>query len=154
MKYARLLFYLLPCYSLIVAAPETTSSQANNDQALKSMGQQKFEAICMACHKYQPESPMLAPPIFAVKNRYNRTYDDDKAWIDAVVSYVQKPSIEASIMPGAQKKFGLMPALPLPEEDLRAIAEFLRTTDFKHPNDSNCNESTGKRKQQRRKGKI
>ena len=111
---------------------ETDPSEAKPTEAL-SIGQQKFEAICMACHKYQRGQPMLGPPVFAVQDHYNRGYEDDAEWIQAVVDYVKKPTEEASLMPGARIKFGIMPALPLPDEDLKQIADFLRHADLQKP---------------------
>jgi hypothetical protein len=36
-------------------------------------------------------------------------------------------------MPGAIRKFGLMPAFPLPDEELQAVAEFLYDSDMSLP---------------------
>ena len=76
---------------------------------------------------------MLAPPAFAMRDHYNRVYENDDEWIQAMVNYVQKPTKESSLMPGAHEKFGLMPSLPLPDEDLKQIADFLRHADLQKP---------------------
>ena len=46
---------------------ERAPDPAATTEPLISIGQQKFEGICMACHKYQPGPPMLAPPVFAIR---------------------------------------------------------------------------------------
>ena len=60
-------------------------------------------------------------------------YENDDEWIQAMVSYVKNPTEESSLMPGAHEKFGLMPALPLPDEDLKQIADFLRHAELQKP---------------------
>lgn len=96
-------------------------------------GKAMFESLCMACHKAQPSPPMLAPPVFAMKDHYLRAYPGKDEFVDAVAKWAKAPDKEKSLMPGALKKFGLMAALPLPDEQLRQIADYLYQNEFAKP---------------------
>ena len=96
-------------------------------------GRQAFEQICMACHKYERQQPMLAPPVFAVKDHYLRVYSKEQDFVNAVVAFVSKPDADKALMPGAIAKFKLMPPLPLPREQLESIASFIFRADLKKP---------------------
>ena len=99
-----------------------------------AQGRAKFELFCMVCHKYDQEEPMLAPPIFAVADHYNQNYGDDKeAYIEAIVQWTKNPSEEKTLMPGAVRRFKLMPPFPIPDPDVKAIATFMFETDFTIP---------------------
>lgn len=111
--------------------------QADKPESLEKnvayQGRALFEQICMACHKYERQQPMLAPPVFAVKDHYTRVYSEEKDFVDAVVAFVSKPDAEKALMPGAIAKFNLMPPLPLPREQLESIASFIFRADLEIP---------------------
>jgi len=46
---------------------------------------------------------------------------------------VKSPSPERTLMPGAVKKFNLMPALPYSDEDLAVIAEYIFEESMEKP---------------------
>lgn len=107
------------------------------DEAARSLGEQKFSQYCAVCHKEDNTPPLLAPPSFAVLRRYSMEYGEDKdAFVKAIVAWVKAPSVESSLMVGARKKFGLMPAFPYPDKDLEAIAVYLYEANFEQP--KNC----------------
>ena len=116
----------------------------------KHPGREKFELYCMACHKDAREDPMLAPPVFALKRHYGWKYGEDAdAFAAAIVEWVKAPSEEKSLMPGARQKWGLMPALPFPEADLKLIGAYLSGAKVVLPSDcsahdpSQCNSVDG-----------
>jgi hypothetical protein len=49
------------------------------------------------------------------------------------VNFVHRPDEAYSKMPGAVRRFGLMPALPLPNDDLEAIATIIFYSDLEAP---------------------
>ncbi len=82
---------------------------------------------CFICHasafkEGMNHKDMQAPPMPAVKMHYLRRYPQKEDFIRAVRQWVKKPTVEKSLMPGARKKFGLMPAFPYPDEDLEKMA--------------------------------
>lgn len=101
--------------------------------AANDPGAERFKAVCMACHKLDRGPQMLAPPAFAVQNHYLRMHPEQGAFVQAVVDWVRFPDINRTLMPGAVRRFNLMPPLSLPEQELRAIAAFLYRAKFQEP---------------------
>ena len=115
--------------SLIAAALLASPLQA--EQA--AQGKEHFKAVCMACHKLDRGPQMLAPPVFAVQNHYLRVYPEKAEFVQAVVDWVRAPEVGKSLMPGAVRRFKLMPAMPLPRDELESIAAFLYDARFQEP---------------------
>ena len=118
--------------------PEPSATQDTSATAelsdLAQLGKSKFDAICTACHKETFTDPMLAPPMAMVKDHYSRLFKSDKAgFVEAVVDWVKAPKQEKTLMPGAIRNFNIMPPLPLPDEDLKAIATYLYEADIPFP---------------------
>ena len=87
-------------------------------------GRELFDKYCIACHKIQG-TPQLAPPIFGVINHVKAMYPEREAFIERVVAWVDNPNPNDVLMPGAARRFGVMPKLGYPTEDVRKIAAFL-----------------------------
>jgi mono/diheme cytochrome c family protein len=83
-----------------------------------------FDKYCIACHKIQGP-PQIAPPIFGVINHVKGAYPQRDAFIQRVVDWVANPDANDTLMPGAVRRFGVMPKLGYPTEDVRKIAAFL-----------------------------
>lgn len=95
-------------------------------------GKSLFESLCMSCHIVSGQ-PTVAPPVFGMKNHVIQAYPGRDEFIDYVVRWVKQPDASKSLMPGAVSRFGVMPALVYPEEQVREIAAFLYDTNFKMP---------------------
>ena len=95
-------------------------------------GKQLFESLCMSCHTTSGP-PTLAPPVFGVKNHVLRAYPQREDFIDYIVQWVKQPNASRALMPGAVRRFGEMPALPYPEDQVRKIAEFLYDSNLTIP---------------------
>ena len=96
-------------------------------------GAKVYQTYCMACHVAEGKA-VIAPPIFAVKDHVIKAYPERDAFIARVVSWAKAPNGDDLLMPGAAKKFGVMPAMPyLADADLNAVAEFLYDTDLGKP---------------------
>ena len=108
---------------LIVLSQHSSGLWANDSVA---DGGKLFLQHCGSCHG-QSESAgnRIAPPIVAVKDHYLRQHTDKQSFVSALVNWVTHPSNDRALMPGAIRRFGLMPALPYSEQDLAAIAEFI-----------------------------
>lgn len=93
-----------------------------------------YQSACMSCHALATKEEGVAPPLFGVKDHVLKAYPERAAFIQRVVAWVQAPNPQDVLMPGAVKKFGLMPAqTQLSEVDLQAVAEFIYDTDFTRP---------------------
>lgn len=109
----------------------TTNGFANETETLIELGKTKFELMCIACHKYERGPNMIAPPAFAVQMHYQDRYgNDETAFRKAIVDWAKAPDENKTLMPGAIRKFKVMPPLPLPDADLDAIAAYLYHAEF------------------------
>lgn len=71
--------------------------------------------------------------MFGVQRRYMRVYVNKDEFINAIVGFVLHPSEDKAMMREAVQELKLMPAFPLPEQDVRNIAAYIYETTFKPP---------------------
>ncbi len=95
-------------------------------------GKALFESLCMSCHIVSGR-PSVAPPVFGMKNHVIQAYPRREDFINYIVQWVNNPDASRTLMPGAVRRFGLMPALPYPEEQVRKVAAFLYDTELRMP---------------------
>lgn len=92
------------------------------------------ENNCFSCHS--PNASMenrLAPPMIAVKKHYideNISFEDFKT---EFMSFIDSPSEEKSKMPGAVRRFDLMPKMNFKSEDISKIAAYLYYSEIEKP---------------------
>jgi len=116
---------------LLVLLGATASAADQADQV--AQGEEIFMDVCLACHGPSAQGPdRIAPPIFAAKNHY-AAYTEREAFVSAMSAYVLAPNERTTRMPGAIRRFGLMPEQGLTEEEARAAAEYVFATDFSVP---------------------
>jgi hypothetical protein len=89
---------------------------------------------CFICHMEKPDpakrDQMIAPPMVRIQQHYKPSHPTKEAFVKAVINYVNNPDKNHTLMPGAVKKFNLMPAITYDSSDLRLIAETLYYYDF------------------------
>ncbi len=97
-------------------------------------GKKLMENNCNVCHNPKTtEDAMIAPPMVAVKMHYIAEDTSKEDFINAMVEWSKKPSKKTSKMPGAVKKFGLMPYQYYPEESIRQIADYMYDYEIEEP---------------------
>ncbi len=114
----------------------TQSIIAQQDKsATVERGYQLMTTYCYACHNPNVTShdQMLAPPMIMVKRHYQPNFPQRDDFINAIVSWVHHPSMEKVLMPGAVRKFKIMPPLAYPEDDLVAIAGYMFDNELDKP---------------------
>jgi hypothetical protein len=87
-------------------------------------GSELFDKLCAICHVKQGQ-PTNAPPVFGMVNHVKRAYPNRDEFVERIVVWVKEPKAEFALMPGAIRKFGLMPKLGYSDNDVRLIAEYL-----------------------------
>ena len=87
-------------------------------------GAKIFESNCSVCHSINPP-PKSAPPIAPLASRYHQRFQTEEAGVAHLVAFLKKPDKQKSIDPQAVARFGLMPAISLPDAELRAIAAWI-----------------------------
>jgi len=95
-------------------------------------GSELFEKHCNQCH-VKAGRPTAAPPIFAVIHHLKKEYPERNEFIKKVVDWVNNPNEKESLMPGAVRRFGLMPKLGYAEADVRSIAQYLYDGEIELP---------------------
>jgi len=107
-----------------VAAPEV------------ELGRQVYDRSCSVCHTLRPP-PALAPPVVGLVDHYRDRFEDPDSAMAHIVDFVRDPAKEKSALPPeVWDRWELMPPMPLPEEDLRAVARWMWAqydSTFTHP---------------------
>ncbi|MCZ4318657.1 c-type cytochrome [Aequorivita viscosa] len=100
----------------------------------KHPGKKLMENNCYSCHNPKTsEEQMMAPPMVAIKMHYISEDTSKEDFVNAMVAWSKNPSEEKSKMPGAVKKFGLMPYQFYPENTIRQIAEYMFENEVEEP---------------------
>jgi len=120
------------------ARTKTTEKQTTIDTLAFQKGYALMKQKCFICHMEKPDpakrNQMIAPPMVRVQQHYKPAYPSRKAFVKAVTNYIKNPSESTTLMPGAVKRFHLMPKLVYTDEELRLIVNALYDYDFKNGN--------------------
>ena len=87
---------------------------------------------CHVCHNQEMDPP-LGPPMWGVQRRYKNNTIDDEDFIQSMVDFVKKPTLENVKHDMALEQMGLMPPLPLPDEMLKKISTYILEEQFPPP---------------------
>jgi mono/diheme cytochrome c family protein len=118
------IFLLIVCSCFFSANSLALSVEANQGKAL-------FPS-CHICHNPELDPP-LGPPMWGVQRRYKNNSIDAADFVQSMVSFVKAPTLETAIHGEAVEQLGLMPALPLPDEMLSNIAQYIFEEQFAPP---------------------
>ncbi len=91
-----------------------------------------FYPTCHVCHD-QTMDPPLGPPMWGVQRRYRNNTIDNEDFVQSMVNFVKKPTMEEAKHDMAIEQMGLMPALPLPDDMLKKIATYILEEQFSPP---------------------
>jgi hypothetical protein len=114
---------------------KVTSSELESEIAqVSTKGYELMSQKCFVCHFPKPDSAkrneMIAPPMLRVQEHYKPAYPNKSNFVKAIKDFTNNPTKENTLMPGAVKKFNLMPKLMYNEKELQLIAETLYDIDF------------------------
>lgn len=135
----RFVFFTAALASMLFQGCNSGNSTENQskDSETERTYQKGFEIVsqnCVTCHSPNAKAESrLAPPLFAVKKHYTENHKTEKAFVDAMSTFLTKPSSKASLMPHAIDKFGLMPNLGYTKEQYAAVASYIYNTDMEKP---------------------
>lgn len=112
-----------------------SSAQGAVQQTGEHQGKRLMETYCYTCHS--STAPMMegriGPPMAAVKAHYLIGDPSREEFVQQIVAFVDEPSFEKSKMPGAVKRFGLMPYQAYPDGVVEKIAEYLYAYQVEEP---------------------
>ncbi len=97
-------------------------------------GKVLYEENCAACHGGKERGDdRVAPPMFAVQGRYLSAYPDKDSFVKAISAWAKEPDEARAHMPGAIRRFDLMPAVEISKEDALKIAGYIYDSQFDRP---------------------
>lgn len=99
-------------------------------------GEELYKKYCSACHGNtggMDMSQRLAPPIIAVRMHYIGQYPDKDSFIMVVADWLEKQDESKSLMPGAIRRFDIMPPVYVSREDAEKIAAYIYDGDVEKP---------------------
>ncbi|MFD1294008.1 c-type cytochrome [Lutibacter holmesii] len=101
-----------------------------NENGLKLL-QQK----CYACHSITSKShdEIIAPPMIAVKRRYQMSFSNENDFVNGLTSWVMNPEEQNALMRGAISNFNIMPKQPFNEDEIRIIAAYMYQNELEAP---------------------
>lgn len=109
---------------------EKKLSDTENNKALLLL-----QRNCFTCHNPDmPSGNRVAPPMFKLREHYYTEGETRENFIRRIIRYVNNPSEELSIMPGAVRNFGVMPKLSYNQDDLTLIASYMYENDLSSEN--------------------
>ena len=106
---------------------------AGNDT---EQGEELYKNYCSACHGAtggMDMSKRVAPPLVAVRMHYIGPYPDKPAFVTAVANWVEKPDASKTFMPGAIRRFNIMPPVSVARGDAEKIASYIYEGDLEKP---------------------
>ncbi|RMG58358.1 MAG: hypothetical protein D6722_23650 [Bacteroidetes bacterium] len=139
MKPYLLLFSLLgllfgACQPSAATETETTalSQPVSGGDSLTAL---LFQSQCLICHGVGDRSheELLAPPIEAVKRRYQFLYPERDSFIAEMTRFTLNPTAEEARMYGAVSRFKLMPKLAFQEAHVRQISAYIFDEEMEKP---------------------
>lgn len=110
---------------LLAAAGAAFLASPMQAQDATPNGELTYRVVCAACHTLNPPYEK-APPMTHIARHYRQAFATEAEGVEAIVQWVTKPEVARSKMPAhAIERFGLMPAFPLPEAQLRDVAKYV-----------------------------
>jgi len=113
---------------------DSSSDKNLSQNEVEYPGKKIMETECYLCHSPSlPEEGRIAPPMIAIKMHYINDSTTKEEFQNDLVEWINHPSEEKSKMPGALKRFGIMPFQPYPEETIKLIADYLYDNEIEEP---------------------
>ena len=91
---------------------ETKASDEGPNDKLMVEGHELMKNNCYSCHSPTgSHENRAAPPMIAIKRHYIDDNVSESQFTKELIAFVRNPSEEHSKMPGARRRFGLMPKM-------------------------------------------
>lgn len=134
----KILISFLAIITMLFATIACDDSNANDKAELSKKDKNRkalriISTTCFTCHSPEREIDHKArtgPPIYKIRPHYIREGITREEFVAEISDFLKEPTEEKAKLKGAIRNFGLMPRMPLPEDDIRMIAEYLYDNDF------------------------
>jgi cytochrome c2/uncharacterized protein YnzC (UPF0291/DUF896 family) len=131
------LFFLISCNNAIDKKYNASIPASENIEYIMSNehpGKKLMETNCFACHNpTTSEADRIAPPMIAIKKHYISENTTKEEFTNAMLNWTKEPSEEKSKMPGAVRRFKVMPYQSFPEQTIREIADYIFDNEIEQP---------------------
>lgn len=115
-------------------ASNRVSGEINNKDGIDHPGKKLMENNCYVCHNpTTSEADRISPPMIAIKKHYISENTTKEEFVAELLDWVKQPTEEKSKMPGAIRRFNLMPYQDFPEESIRQIADYIYDYEIEQP---------------------
>jgi len=124
--FAMLAFMFGACSQSEKAGEKAAAEKEKNAKSAELDSETIFKQYCGSCHQMKPPAK-IAPPVLGIAAHYREAFKEDKdAAIAHMVDFIQSPdSSKSKLEARAIKRFGVMPTIPLSEEELQLAVGWL-----------------------------
>jgi len=115
-----------------------------------------METHCYVCHSPSAShKDRIGPPMIAIKRHYLNSNTTKEEFIESIQAWIKNPNKDDAKMPGAVRRFGVMPKQYFDEETITQIADYMYESNIEQPEwfEDHFNESHGKGNYKNRSGK-
>lgn len=130
--------FMIPMLALVSFSCDHQTTEIAAVPEIRLDGKELMEKNCYSCHNTQGTDNMLAPPMHRVKDHYWYDGITKDEFVTKIVAWCENPSEENSLMPGARRKFGLMPTQEFDKNEVEAIASYLYDQEMGNAGCSSC----------------
>jgi cytochrome c len=130
----KIMIMKIPRYFLVLVATFFSHVALSDSSVME--GEALYQTHCSACHGNtggMDMSKRVAPPIIAVRMHYIGVHPDKTEFIAAVAGWLEKQDESNTLMPGAIRKFKIMPPVPIARADAEKIAAFIYEGNIEKP---------------------
>lgn len=111
-----------------IASPESITTKDPHP------GKKLMETYCYACHGLATTGDSkIAPPMAAIKDHYIGQETSQQEFETMLLKWVKDPSEANSKMPGALRKFGVMPYQKFEDDNILKIADYIYNHEIEAP---------------------
>lgn len=97
-------------------------------------GKTLMENNCLICHgNGSSHDDIIAPPMMGVKNHYYEEGMSEDVFVKSIVDWTLNPTESNSKMPGAIKRFNVMPKQDFNTDEVTAIAKYMFNNEMEKP---------------------
>lgn len=106
----------------------------NQSSSESHPGKKLMETNCYVCHNPTTDhDSRIGPPMIAIKNHYLTEGMTKEEFVSSIQNWIENPTEDNSKMPGAVRRFGLMPKQIFPKETIQQISEYMYENDIEKP---------------------
>ena len=134
LAFVAISLFMFSCGSSNKKSSAMTNNTSKVSQEELAEGFELMKNNCYACHS--PNATMenrIAPPMFAVKSHYIDSTTTLEQFTKEVATFIKNPSEDISKMPGAIRKFNLMPKYDISDEDIAKITSYIFYSEIEKP---------------------